>query len=108
MECESVKVIWNSFIALWGVIGAPQKFTTKQILFGDVSFNILLNHLILVTKKTIYDCKLLKCIPSFRSVITNVQQVRITERNIPIKTMSSYRSGIILMCNILLFKKWVM
>jgi hypothetical protein len=66
VHCNTVKSLWRSFHNQWGYqLNAPSTLTGKQILLGDQSFSLLLNHLIILVKKYIYDSKLVKIPPKF-------------------------------------------
>ena len=77
VECEYSQKLWSNLISVWKKdLAIPSKLSTKQILLGDASFSLLLNHVILITKKTIYDCKFKSVIPIFEIVKVNVKLAR--------------------------------
>ena len=74
VDCEFSQNIWNNLLLNFGeAVNAPSVISPKQILLGDVSFSNLLNHLIIIVKKTIYDCKLKEKIPTFEHFKANVK-----------------------------------
>ena len=77
VHCDGSKVIWNTFQTLWGnVLKCPKQLSEKQILLGDSNFSPILNHIIIIVKKTIYDCRLKNVLPSFNIVRMNVSSTK--------------------------------
>jgi len=82
-ECEAVECIWRAIYNLWGqYLKCPRKFSAKQIILGDKHFSNLLNHIILMTKMSIYVCKLKKELPSLGKVIADVKYTKNIEHKI--------------------------
>ena len=87
ISCSYVKSLWNSFTEMWGnSLGVPTTLTKKQILLGDPSFSLLLNHIIIIIRKTIYDSKLKITTPSFTVARANVKYAQQLEGYISKKT----------------------
>ena len=90
VNCKFTKSLWRAIIDRWGTfLQAPSTLTDKQIILGDPSFNLLLNHIIIITKKTIYDCKIKSIIPSINNVKANIIYVQRTEEYISKKNSTT-------------------
>ena len=83
VDCDIAKSLWCDFLNNWGrQLCAPSTLTGKQILLGDQNFNLLLNHLIILIKKFIYDSKLKNKIPTIDAVKVNMTHIKNIEKYI--------------------------
>ena len=61
VDCTAVKSVWRDMCQIWSTeINCPVNPTPRQIILGEKQWSNLLNHVVLIYKKIIYNCKLKK------------------------------------------------
>ena len=66
VECTHIKSLWLDMHSKWsGALDLPRHPSPKQIILGDKSWTDLLNHIIIIYKRFIYNCKLKGELPNF-------------------------------------------
>ena len=80
-DCRIIKHFWNECSDwLRNILTFTTTLTNHTIIFGIHSEKSLINHIILICKKYIYNCKYFETIPNFQIAIQKIIQIRNIEK----------------------------